>query len=28
MDDYISKPIRRDQVFEALAKHVFNKEPS
>jgi two-component system sensor histidine kinase/response regulator len=27
MDDYISKPIRRDQVFEALAKHVFSKEP-
>ncbi len=28
MDDYISKPIRRDQVFEALAKHVFSKEAS
>jgi CheY-like chemotaxis protein len=26
MDDYISKPIRREQVFEVLAKHVFNKE--
>jgi CheY-like chemotaxis protein len=28
MDDYISKPIRREQVFEILAKHVFNKEAS
>jgi CheY-like chemotaxis protein len=28
MDDYISKPIRREQVFEVLAKHVFNKEAS
>jgi len=28
MDDYISKPIRRDQVFEALANHVFSKKPS
>jgi CheY-like chemotaxis protein len=26
MDDYISKPIRREQVFEVLAKHVFSKE--
>ncbi len=26
MDDYISKPIRREQVFEALAKHVFNQD--
>ena len=28
MDDYISKPIRRDQVFEVLAKHVFSRKPS
>ncbi len=28
MDDYISKPIRREQVFEVLAKHVFSKEAS
>jgi two-component system sensor histidine kinase/response regulator len=28
MDDYISKPIRRQQVFEVLAKHVFSKEDS
>ena len=26
MDDYITKPIKREVVFEALNKWVFNRE--
>ncbi|MBW2318085.1 MAG: hypothetical protein JRF24_05285 [Deltaproteobacteria bacterium] len=28
MDDYITKPIKREFVFEMLEKWVLNKEPS
>lgn len=28
MNDYITKPIRREKVFEVISKYVFAKEPS
>jgi len=28
MDDYITKPIKREGVFKIIEKHVFEKNPS